>query len=79
MKPQLSTLSTARHAAPTVSNGLLDRRAVCALFGNINPSTLYRHIKQGRLLKPIHIGGSSRWLRSECEFALQTMIDGRAR
>ena len=28
---------------------------------------------------PVKIGGSSRWLRSECEQALQGMIDGRAR
>jgi predicted DNA-binding transcriptional regulator AlpA len=59
---------------------LLNRAAVCFLFGGnrpLNASTLYRHIKQGTLPKPIKVGGSSRWLRSECEAALQAMVDGR--
>jgi predicted DNA-binding transcriptional regulator AlpA len=60
---------------------LLDRREVCRYFGGsrpINPSTLYRGIRQGRFPKPLKVGpGSSRWLRSECEAALQSMIDGR--
>jgi len=47
------------------------------MFGGINPATLYRHIRQGRLPKPVKIGASSRWLRSECEAALQSMVDGR--
>jgi len=57
---------------------LLNRKEVCRFFGGINPATLYRHIRQGRLPKPVKVGGSSRWLRSECEAALQTMVDGRA-
>jgi len=61
---------------------LLDKQAVCRLFGGskkpINSATLYRHIRQGRFPKPVKIGGSSRWLRSECEAALQQMVDGRA-
>jgi len=60
---------------------LLDRNGVCRMFGGnrpINPATLYRKIRQGVLPKPVKIGGSSRWLRSECEAALQTMVDGRA-
>ena len=60
---------------------LLDRNGVCRIFGGnrpINPATLYRKIRQGVLPKPVKIGGSSRWLRSECEAALQTMVDGRA-
>jgi len=60
---------------------LLDRKEVCRLFGGtrpINPATLYRHIRQGLLPKPVKVGGSSRWLRSECEAALQRMVDGRA-
>ena len=58
-------------------NHLLDRRDVCQFFGQINPSTLYRHIKRGLLPKPLKVGGSSRWLRSECELALQMMVEGR--
>jgi len=60
---------------------LLDRKEVCRLFGGtrpINPATLYRHIRQGLLPKPVKVGGSSRWLRDECEAALQRMVDGRA-
>jgi predicted DNA-binding transcriptional regulator AlpA len=57
---------------------LLNRTEVCRMFGGINPATLYRHIRQGRLPKPVKVGGSSRWLLSECQAALQTMVDGRA-
>jgi predicted DNA-binding transcriptional regulator AlpA len=60
---------------------LLDQKEVCRLFGGsrpLNPSTLYRHIRKGTFPKPVKIGGSSRWLRSECEAVLQVMVDGRA-
>jgi predicted DNA-binding transcriptional regulator AlpA len=57
---------------------LLTRKEVCRFFGGINPATLYRKIRQGVLPKPVKIGGSSRWLRTECEAALQSMVDGRA-
>jgi predicted DNA-binding transcriptional regulator AlpA len=59
---------------------LLDRKEVCRLIGGtrpINAATLYRHIRRGLLPKPVKVGGSSRWLRSECEAALQRMVDGR--
>ena len=61
---------------------LLDKVEVCRFFGGtrpINAATLYRGIRQGRYPKPVHVGpGSSRWLRSECEAALQAMVAGRA-
>jgi predicted DNA-binding transcriptional regulator AlpA len=61
---------------------LLDRIAVCRLIGGtrpINAATLYRGIRKGRYPKPIKVGpGSSRWLRAECEAALQSMVEGRA-
>jgi predicted DNA-binding transcriptional regulator AlpA len=61
---------------------LLDRRAVCQFFGGtkpLDPATLYRGIQKGRYPKPVKVGpGSSRWLREECEAALQSMISGRA-
>jgi predicted DNA-binding transcriptional regulator AlpA len=70
---------------PTLSGNevvLLNRREVCAFFGGTRPidaSTLYRGIRVGRYPAPIHVGpGSSRWLREECEAALQSMISGRA-
>jgi predicted DNA-binding transcriptional regulator AlpA len=55
---------------------LLDRRAVCRLLGGsrpINPSTLYRNIRRGLLPRPIKVGGSSRWVRSEIEAALAAL------
>jgi predicted DNA-binding transcriptional regulator AlpA len=61
---------------------LLDRDAVCRLIGGnrpINAATLYRGIRRGRYPRPVKVGpGSSRWLRSECESALQSLIEGRA-
>jgi predicted DNA-binding transcriptional regulator AlpA len=61
---------------------LLDRVEVCRLFGGtkpINPSTLYRGIRVGLFPRPIHVGGSSRWIRSECEAVLRTLMDARVR
>jgi predicted DNA-binding transcriptional regulator AlpA len=65
----------------THPSDLLDKKAVCFLFGGnrpLNPSTLYRGIHHGTYPKPIKVGGSSRWLRSECETCLQQMIGGRS-
>jgi predicted DNA-binding transcriptional regulator AlpA len=59
---------------------LLDKGEVLRLFGGskpIHPSTLYRQIRKGSIPKPVRVGGSSRWLRSECEQVLQAMVDGR--
>ena len=59
---------------------LLDKAEVCRLFGGtrpLNPSTIYRQIKQGLIPPPIKVGGSSRWLREECEAALQGMMEER--
>lgn len=61
-----------------MENHLLDRRKVCLFFGSINPSTLYRQIKKGLLPPPIKLGGSSRWLRSECEAALASLVEARS-
>jgi predicted DNA-binding transcriptional regulator AlpA len=63
-----------------MENHLLDRVGVCRYFGGdkpINTATLYRGIRKGRFPKPLKVGGSSRWLRDECEAALQAMVDGR--
>jgi predicted DNA-binding transcriptional regulator AlpA len=61
---------------------LLDRSGICRFFGGTRPidaATLYRGIRKGRYPTPLKIGpGSSRWLRSECEVALQAMIERRA-
>jgi len=64
-----------------MQNDLLDRADTCRFFGGskpIDPSTLYRGIRQGRYPRPVKVGpGSSRWLRAECEAALQRMAEGR--
>jgi predicted DNA-binding transcriptional regulator AlpA len=63
-----------------VPAALLDKWEVCRLFGGskpINPATLYRNIKAGRFPKPIRVGGSSRWLRDECEAVLREMMEAR--
>jgi predicted DNA-binding transcriptional regulator AlpA len=56
---------------------LLDRKAVERFFGGVkplHPSTVYRHIKAGRIPAPIKISaGCSRWSLAECEAALQRM------
>lgn len=61
---------------------LLDGRAACVFFGGkekpLHLATLYRGIKAGRYPAPIHVGpNTSRWLRSECDAALQAMIKAR--
>ena len=57
---------------------LLDERETCQFFRGINPATLYRGIRQGRYPRPFKVGpGTSRWLRSELEAALQAMVSGR--
>jgi predicted DNA-binding transcriptional regulator AlpA len=58
---------------------LLDLKEVCHYFGRLDPSTIYRGIKRGDYPAPLHVGrNASRWLRSECESALQAMIARRA-
>jgi predicted DNA-binding transcriptional regulator AlpA len=61
---------------------LLDLKEACRFFGGTRPihaATLYRGIRFGRYPGAIKVGpGSSRWLRSECESALQAMIARRA-
>jgi predicted DNA-binding transcriptional regulator AlpA len=71
-----STSPTTSSSSPP-SSELLNRRAVCAYFGGINASTLYRGIRQGRFPRPIRVGGSSRWLASECEAVLRGMMEAR--
>jgi predicted DNA-binding transcriptional regulator AlpA len=64
----------------TPIHDLMDQRATCAYFGGtrpINVATLYRGIRRGRYPKPVKVGGSSRWLRDECEAALRVMVEGR--
>src|ERR1700737_3570933 len=62
------------------SPDLIDIHGVREFFGGSRPidvATVYRFIKRGRIPKPIKIGGSARWLRSECQIALTRMIAAR--
>jgi predicted DNA-binding transcriptional regulator AlpA len=86
MKPEqtlrdLKSLEEAGYG-PIAYPALLDRDAVCVFFGGtrpIDPATLYRGGHSGLYPRPVKVGGSSRWLRAECEAALQAMVDGRGR
>ena len=56
---------------------LIDKAECCRMFGNINPATLYRGIREGRYPRPVKIGSLSRWLGSECEAVLGRMMEAR--
>jgi predicted DNA-binding transcriptional regulator AlpA len=52
---------------------------VCDFFGGndrpLNPSTIYRGIKDGRFPAPVKVGPqTSRWLSTECEAARARMM-----
>ena len=53
-------------------------RETCRFFGGIHPASLYRGIRRGVFPRPLKIGGSSRWLRSECEAVLARLRERRA-
>lgn len=66
--------------AASLPTELLDRKATCEFFGGLHSATLYRGIAAKRYPTPIKVGpNTSRWLRSECEAALATMIAGRTK
>jgi predicted DNA-binding transcriptional regulator AlpA len=65
----------------TNSVRLLDQEAVCSMLGGSRPihvSSLYRYIRQGVMPRPVHIGASSRWVRTEVEAALAKMMEARS-
>jgi predicted DNA-binding transcriptional regulator AlpA len=75
----MHTLMQREATAALREDELLDLKAVCAFFGNLDPSTIYRGITAKRYPAPIKVGpNASRWLRSECEAALRAMIARRA-
>jgi len=58
---------------------LLKLKEALIFFGGINASTLYRGIRLGRYPAPVKVGPqSSRWIKAECEAALDRMIERRA-
>ena len=60
---------------------LLDLKEACRFFGGsrpLNAATLYRGVRLGRYPAPIKVcPNASRWLRSELDAALQSMISTR--
>jgi predicted DNA-binding transcriptional regulator AlpA len=60
---------------------LLDEAETCRYIGGtkpINPSTLWRGVRDGRYSKPIHIGPQSvRWIRGELRRDRERMIAAR--
>jgi predicted DNA-binding transcriptional regulator AlpA len=60
---------------------LMDGKATCAFLGGTKPidrATLWRGVKSGRYPPPVKIGPNScRWLRSECQVAVQRLIERR--
>jgi predicted DNA-binding transcriptional regulator AlpA len=59
---------------------LLDIKAVCRLIGGsrpLNPCSIYRYIAKGIWPKPIKVMGNSRWIKSECDAALASMMEAR--
>jgi predicted DNA-binding transcriptional regulator AlpA len=57
---------------------LIDIREVCRMIGGnkpVDPSTVYRGIKEGRYSKPFKIAKQAvRWKRSEIEADIDRMI-----
>lgn len=75
----MHTLDQRGAVAALREDELLDLKAVCAFFGGLDASTIYRGIPAKRYPAPIKVGpNASRWLRSECEAALAAMIARRA-
>jgi len=64
--------------APIQAVELLDRSAVQAMFGGIHAATLYRHVRNGVVPRPVKVGALSRWLKAECEQSLKAMIEVRS-
>jgi hypothetical protein len=55
-----------------------DIQEVCRFFGGtkpLNPATIYRHIKNGIISRPDHVGGLSRWRKSKCLADRQAMME----
>jgi predicted DNA-binding transcriptional regulator AlpA len=75
---QSSTAAAASVATAQPSDDLLDINAVCAFFGGtkpLHPETIYRGLGT-RYPRPVRVSANvNRWLRSECEAALRTIME----
>ncbi len=59
-----------------------DKKWIAAFFGGNKPlstATIYRLVADGKIPKPVNVGGSARWVRSECEAARAKMLIERGR
>jgi predicted DNA-binding transcriptional regulator AlpA len=55
-----------------------DMPVVCKFFGGtkpLDPATVYRHIKNGIISPPDHVGRLSRWRKSKCHADKQAVMD----
>lgn len=64
-----------------MQDDLLDVHEACRLIGGsrpINPTTLWRNVKAGRISRPIKIGAQAvRWRRSELQADIERMVAER--
>jgi predicted DNA-binding transcriptional regulator AlpA len=78
---QVDSANAIRGPPTTTAIEFLDRSTVLKFFGGSRPlhvSTLYRGMRNGRYPRPVHVSGNSvRWIKSECEAALDRMIAAR--
>ena len=59
---------------------LWDLQYLCRFFGGSRPlstATVYRLIKRGVVPAPVSVGGSSRWIATECRTARARMVESR--
>lgn len=61
---------------------MLSMREVCRFFGGadrpLDPSTIYRWMRQDRLPRPVIMGPQiQRWRRSDCQAVLDAMPKGK--
>lgn len=75
--PPSSADLASRDASVAATSDLLDITAVCKFFGGtrpLHPATIYRGIGI-RYPRPVRVSPNvNRWLRSECEAALQAIL-----
>lgn len=57
---------------------LINLKTLCEMLGGRSRTSVYRDIAQGKLPKPIKTGAnSSRWVASEIEACVRSMMEGR--
>jgi hypothetical protein len=78
LKASTAPIASENVLCATGSDDLLDIEAVCKYFGGtkpLHPATIYRGLGTRYPLPRRVSRNVNRWLRSECELALQKIID----